>query len=95
MILDIGMPDVTGYEIARSVRAQPWGRHALLLAVTGWGQPEDKERSSGAGFDHHLTKPVDPSQIEQLLADYSRQLQGRRVSASGHAFAEWDRGRAG
>ena len=66
-ILDIGMPEISGYELAGRIRQQPWGRDALLIALTGWGQQEDKERSRGAGFDHHLTKPVDPDQLDSLL----------------------------
>jgi signal transduction histidine kinase/ActR/RegA family two-component response regulator len=67
MILDIGMPDVTGYEVARRIREEPWGKGMLLIAVTGWGQKEDKALAATAGFDHHLTKPVDPDQVERLL----------------------------
>ena len=67
MILDIGMPGLTGYEVAQRVRAEPWGKGVYLVAVTGWGQKEDKERALAAGFDDHLTKPVDPDQIERLL----------------------------
>lgn len=70
MILDIGMPDVTGYEVARRVRAEPWGSEVLLVAVTGWGQKEDKEHASAAGFDRHMTKPVDPDMIEDLLREF-------------------------
>jgi len=66
-ILDIGMPEISGYELASRIRQQPWGREPLLIALTGWGQQEDKERSRAAGFDHHLTKPVDPDQLESLL----------------------------
>ena len=66
-ILDIGMPEISGYELASRIRREPWGRDALLIALTGWGQQEDKERSRGAGFDHHLTKPVDPDQLDSLL----------------------------
>lgn len=66
-ILDIGMPEISGYELASRIRQQPWGRDPLLIALTGWGQQEDKERSRGAGFDHHLTKPVDPDQLDSLL----------------------------
>jgi len=74
LILDIGMPGMTGYEVARRARAQAWGRRALLLAVTGWGQRDDKERARAAGFDQHLTKPVDPYEIEQLLAGHAQQV---------------------
>jgi signal transduction histidine kinase/ActR/RegA family two-component response regulator len=67
MILDIGMPDLTGYEVARRVRAERWGTDVFLIAVTGWGQTEDKSRAIAAGFDHHLTKPVDPTDVEVIL----------------------------
>jgi CheY-like chemotaxis protein len=67
-VLDIGMPRINGYEAARSIRAYPWGRQVLLIALTGWGQQSDKQRSEEAGFDHHLVKPVDPGQLERLLA---------------------------
>src|SRR5207237_10803449 len=66
-ILDVGMPDMTGYEVARRIRQQAWGRNVLLVAVTGWGQGDDKERAKAAGFDHHLTKPVNAEQVEQVL----------------------------
>ncbi len=70
-ILDIGMPEISGYELAGRIRRQSWGRDPLLIALTGWGQREDKERSREAGFDHHLTKPVDPDQLERLLRDFA------------------------
>jgi CheY-like chemotaxis protein len=71
MILDIGMPRLTGDQVARAVRSEPWGRRVCLVAVTGWGEPEDKERASAAGFDHHLTKPVEVDELEKLLGDYA------------------------
>jgi PAS domain S-box-containing protein len=67
MILDIGMPDMTGYEVARRVRAEPWGQSIFMLAITGWGQEEDKERAMAAGFNQHMTKPVDADAVEQRL----------------------------
>jgi signal transduction histidine kinase/ActR/RegA family two-component response regulator len=67
-LLDIGMPRVNGYELARRIRAEPWGRDMLLIAITGWGQPADKRRCTEAGFDHHLTKPVDVAEVTRLLA---------------------------
>jgi PAS domain S-box-containing protein len=91
MFLDIGMPDMSGYEVAASVRREPWGEHALLVAVTGWGQPNDKEKSKAAGFNHHLTKPVDLDHVEQLLAAFSKQLASRYGSRDGED--SW--GRAG
>ena len=68
LLLDIGMPKLNGYDVARRIRQQPWGRHALLIALTGWGQEEDVRRSREAGFDHHVTKPVEPSAIDELIA---------------------------
>ena len=75
VILDIGMPDINGYEVARTARSEDWGRSALLIALTGWGQAEDKERARMAGFDRHLTKPVDPDLVEEILQGY---LIGKR-----------------
>ena len=66
-LLDIGMPQLNGYQVAELMRAAPWGRHATLVAVTGWGQEEDRQHALSAGFDHHLTKPVDPKQLQPLL----------------------------
>ncbi|AKJ28188.1 PAS domain S-box protein [Caldimonas brevitalea] len=67
ILLDIGMPRLNGYETARLMREQPWGRDALLVALTGWGQDEDRRRSREAGFDHHLVKPVEPEALGRLL----------------------------
>jgi PAS domain S-box-containing protein len=67
-LLDIGMPELDGYGVARALRQQPWGAGVRLVAVTGWGQEEDKQRATEAGFDHHLTKPVDPEALERLLS---------------------------
>ncbi len=66
-VLDIGMPDLSGYEVAKRIRREAWGAKIKLIAVTGWGQEEDKRAALLAGFDHHLTKPVDPSQLERLF----------------------------
>jgi CheY-like chemotaxis protein len=65
--LDIGMPGLTGYEVAEAVRAEPWGREVKLIAVTGWGQADDKLRAHTAGFDQHLIKPIDPAEVDRLL----------------------------
>jgi PAS domain S-box-containing protein len=67
-LLDIGMPKLNGFEAARHIREQPWGKTMVLVAVTGWGQEEDRRRATEAGFDLHLTKPVDPDALEKLLA---------------------------
>jgi PAS domain S-box-containing protein len=66
-LLDIGMPELDGYEVARRVRLRPQGRELLLIAVTGWGQESDRARAIEAGFDMHFTKPVDPDQLIELL----------------------------
>jgi len=67
LLLDIGLPDFNGYELAAKIRASPWGRDVMLIAVTGWGQEEDRRRALEAGCDHHLTKPVAPETVESLL----------------------------
>ena len=69
IVLDIGMPKLNGYDAARRVREAPWGRDVALIALTGWGQIEDRRRSRSAGFDAHLTKPIDPQALEKLLAE--------------------------
>jgi signal transduction histidine kinase/CheY-like chemotaxis protein len=68
ILLDIGMPKLDGYETARRIRAQPWGIHIALVAVTGWGQEEDRRLSREAGFDAHLVKPVEKKELANLLA---------------------------
>jgi CheY-like chemotaxis protein len=69
ILLDIGMPKLNGYDTARRIREQAWGKNPKLIALTGWGQEEDRRRSQEAGFDDHLTKPVDPATLETLLAN--------------------------
>ncbi|HYJ39852.1 MAG TPA: ATP-binding protein [Steroidobacteraceae bacterium] len=66
-LLDIGMPGMDGYELARRIRATPRGRNLVLVALTGWSQADDKQRASDAGFDEHLTKPVDPEVLSRVL----------------------------
>jgi two-component system CheB/CheR fusion protein len=72
VLLDIGLPGRNGYDVARHIRAQGWGKSALLVAITGWGQDEDRRRSEEAGFDAHLVKPIDPVMLEQLLVARER-----------------------
>ncbi len=67
LLLDIGMPRLNGYDVARHVRMQPWGREMRLVAITGWGQPEDRSRALKAGFDYHLTKPVPLEDLADIL----------------------------
>jgi CheY-like chemotaxis protein len=68
VLLDIGMPGLDGYEVARRMRQTAESRDLLLVAMTGWGQEEDRRRSVAAGFDHHLVKPVNPVALQNLLA---------------------------
>jgi len=70
-LLDIGMPDVSGYEVARILRQESWGANMHLVAVTGWGQEEDRRRAFEAGFDQHLTKPIDPEHLMAWLESRS------------------------
>jgi CheY-like chemotaxis protein len=67
-LIDIGLPDVDGYEVARRLRAAPGGRSIGLIAITGYGQAEDQRRAYDAGFDAHLTKPVAPERLKQVMA---------------------------
>jgi CheY-like chemotaxis protein len=68
VLLDLGMPDMNGFEVARRIRQEPWGKDVMLVAVTGWGQEEHRQRTREAGFDRHLTKPAERADIESLLA---------------------------
>ena len=68
VLLDIGLPELNGNEVARRIRLEPWGRGMILVALTGWGQDEDKRRSIEAGFDLHVVKPLDLAALEKLLA---------------------------
>jgi signal transduction histidine kinase len=67
-LLDLGMPNMDGYEVARRIRAESWGKAVVLVALTGWGQDEDRRRSHDAGFDSHLVKPLDLDALTQYLA---------------------------
>jgi CheY-like chemotaxis protein len=71
-VLDIGMPVLSGYEVAKRIRREAWGDRVTLIALTGWGQEDDKRRARLAGFDHHLTKPIDPDLLERLFAENER-----------------------
>ena len=68
VLLDIGLPKMNGYEVARHIRRQPWGAAMTLVAVTGWGQEDDKRRATEAGFDLHLTKPIAPEALRRMFA---------------------------
>jgi len=68
MVIDIAMPKLSGHDLARQIRAEPWGRDLLLIASSGWSRDESKQDSMAAGFDHHLVKPIEIGALERLLA---------------------------
>jgi CheY-like chemotaxis protein len=68
MLVDLRMPDMDGYQVARRVRAEPWGPDVVLVALSGWSQEEHRGRAVQAGFDRFLTKPVERSDLEHALA---------------------------
>lgn len=74
IIMDIGMPIMDGYAAAREIRAQPWGQEMVLIALTGWGQDEDKQKTKEAGFDQHLVKPVEPDSIRRLIESVPKKI---------------------
>lgn len=67
VLLDIGLPRLNGYEAARKIRQEIWGKKMVLIALTGWGQEEDRQRSRDAGFDDHMVKPVDHIELMKSL----------------------------
>ena len=69
ILLDIGLPRLNGFDACRRIRANPWAENILIIALTGWGQEEDRRKSAEAGFDGHLVKPVDMAELMKLLAD--------------------------
>jgi CheY-like chemotaxis protein len=85
VFLDIGLPGLNGYEVATRIRAleeSKGGEHSTLIALTGWGSDEDKKRSKEAGFDLHLTKPVDAGKVEDLLNALPRYRPGAAASGA-------------
>jgi signal transduction histidine kinase/CheY-like chemotaxis protein len=81
VLLDLGMPKMDGYETAREIRKRPWGKHARLIALTGWGQEEDRRRTHEAGFDRHLVKPVAEPELFEALAEWPSQKGGAATAA--------------
>ncbi len=67
ILLDIGMPKMNGFDACRAIRDKPWGRDIIIIAMTGWAQEEDRRKSTEAGFDDHLVKPVDYATLMKLL----------------------------
>jgi len=73
VFLDIGMGKLNGLDACRHIRRKPWGKEPIIVALTGWGQAEDKNRSREAGFDHHLVKPIEPAVLQRFLAEIEPQ----------------------
>lgn len=82
-ILDLGLPDLSGYELARELRRRLAGKPLYLAAVTGWGQPEDRARALAAGFDQHFLKPADRAKLSMILELADRVRAGAPASSDG------------
>jgi PAS domain S-box-containing protein len=67
VLMDIGMPNLNGYDAAKRIRSEPWGRNMVIVATTGWGQDEDRQRTAAAGFDQHLVKPIEHAKLQSVL----------------------------
>jgi DNA-binding response OmpR family regulator len=76
ILLDIGMPRVNGYDVARLMREQAWSKDVVIIALTGWGRDEDRRQSADAGIDHHLVKPVNVEALLELVASATRVGRG-------------------
>jgi CheY-like chemotaxis protein len=76
VLLDIGLPKLNGYEVAQRIRSAEWGGSMFLIAVTGWGQDEDRQRSSEVGLNLHMVKPVEPAALEKLLGSLRSPVPG-------------------
>ena len=70
ILLDIGLPRLDGYDTCRRIREQPWGRDMVIVALTGWGEEEDRRQATQAGFDGHLVKPVDHNALNAIMASH-------------------------
>jgi len=86
-LLDIGMPELNGYEVAAELRREPWGKRVWLIALSGWGQESDRQRAREAGFDRHFTKPFDPEALDALFSSPPPGQRGAGESRMGAAPA--------
>jgi len=77
VLMDIGMPKLNGYDVARKLRSETWGRQMTLVAISGWGREADHRRSIQSGFDRHMTKPIEPLVLEALLDSSARAVAAR------------------
>jgi CheY-like chemotaxis protein/two-component sensor histidine kinase len=83
VLLDIGLPKLDGHEVCRHVRQQPWGKDIVMIALTGWGQEDDRRKSEEAGFNGHLVKPVDYDRLLELLSSTTKGNEAQRKSLIG------------
>ena len=87
VVLDVGLPGMDGYEVARRLRELPETRQALFIALTGYGQKEDRSLAAAAGFDHHFIKPADPRAIHAVISQHdvgpARRITDRATDAAG------------
>jgi CheY-like chemotaxis protein len=79
MLLDVGMPDLDGIQVTTELRRHPQLAGTRIVALTGWGQAEDRRRTADAGFDDHLTKPTEPKQIQRILSEVAQQMGSSRA----------------
>jgi DNA-binding response OmpR family regulator len=75
VLLDLGLPKMNGLEVASAIRERDWGKNILLIALSGWGQEEDRRKTGIAGFDFHFVKPVDIEALAEIMTSKARQLQ--------------------
>jgi CheY-like chemotaxis protein len=94
VLLDIGMPHLNGYEVAQAIRGTPWGAGVYLIAATGWGQEKDKKLAHEAGFDVHLTKPIDFKQLRELVENRAKAGMADSLAHS-HSRASGNLGNSG
>ena len=76
MLLDLGMPGVSGFDVARAVRAAPWGAGIVLFAASGWGRDHDQQRPAEAGFDAQVVKPTDVDALNRAIGERMRRREG-------------------
>jgi DNA-binding response OmpR family regulator len=82
ILLDLGLPLLNGFDTCHRIRQEPWGAHMVLIAITGWGQEDYRRRSDQAGFDDHLVKPVQPSQLLDVIAATTAEAKASAASLS-------------
>jgi DNA-binding response OmpR family regulator len=88
ILLDIGLPGISGYEVAREVRRSSWGEQVLIVALTGWGSTQDRVRSKQAGIDRHMVKPVNPDLLLALIAEFRSGVRASAGVAASPALRE-------